>query len=192
MEDLSLRQRRVLALGLLAGVLTAVWFAAVMPYLGLRAYYREHIIDLRERLQQYQRIATSRQHYERRLVELKASSQLAARLLDEKTPALASAALQRTVQEMIRDSGGRLNSVQAVPPPEDAGAVVPVTLRLALQGSSEVLRSLLYRIEGGRRLLFVDTLSLHARGGTTWHGHGHGRESLDIRIDLTGYLRQSE
>lgn len=190
MEALSQRQRRALALGLLAGVLSVVWFGALTPYLGLRTYYREHIVDLRARLQQYQRIAASRQRYERWLVGLKSSPQLTARLLDQKTPALASAALQRTVQEMIGDSGGRLNSVRVVPPPEDVGAVVPITLRLALQGGSEVLRSLLYRIEGGRRLLFVDALSLHGRGGTT--GHGRGRGSLDIRIDLTGYLRQSE
>jgi general secretion pathway protein M len=118
---------------------------------------------------------------------------------DAKTPALAGAQLQREVQEMVKSSGGRLVSTQILPAPDDEQPP-KVHVRAQIQGETDALVDVLYRIEQARPFLFVDQMSVRsqsrrtpARRNPRVRGrHRSVRRSrqqgqLTVRLDIFGY-----
>lgn len=115
---------------------------------------------------------------------------------DAETAALAGAELQRELQEIVRDAGARLINTQFLP----AGAEEQpprVRIRTQLQGTTEALLDVIYRIEEARPFLFVDQLSVRAnvrrtvRSNPRFRGRRGTAQAQDgeltIRLDIFGY-----
>jgi len=184
MRTLTARHSRALAIALLVVVALAIFLGLVRPYVAAYGSYHEEIATLNDRLARYRAVASQRDVVVDRAVQLRDDPSLAVNFLAQETPALAAAALQQYVKRAIGQSGGGLVSTQAVPSKETTG-IVEATVKVRMRGNSDTIQKLFHRLEAGHPLVFIDNVSLRATGR---QGLAKGQH-LDMRFDLTGYLR---
>lgn len=184
MRTLTASQSRALAIALLVVVVLAGYLGLVRPYVETYGSYREDIAMLQDRLVRYRAVASMRDVIAERFAQLRDDPSMAVNFLAQETPALASAELQQYVKRAIGQSGGGLVSTQVVPSEQKAG-IVEATVKVRMRGSSDTVQKLFYRLEAGRPLVFIDNVSLRTTGRS---GVAKGQH-LDVRFDLTGYLR---
>lgn len=87
------------------------------------------------------------------------------------TNALAAAELQQSLGRMVRTAGADLRSAQSLPPENEDG-LMRVGLRVQVVVDTRSLTNLLYQIEVGRPLLFVDDIKIRGRLERTRPGSG--------------------
>ncbi len=188
-----------------------VWFLVLSVPLGLLAgiggpwwqrmqVLEEQIENRKAQIQRYQaRIAALPQL--RALLKQERSNQLFKTFYYRaKTPALAGAQLQRSLQQMVSDAGARLINTQFLParkkeqPPR-------VHIRTQIQGDTRALRDLLLAIENAKPFLFIDQMSVRssARRVSSRRTLGKRRRAaerkiqwqLTVRLDLFGYVLEN-
>lgn len=98
-------------------------------------------------------------------------------VLEAGNGALAAAALQSRLKEIIHAAGASLTSAEALPEDAAQGGFRRVAIHLSLAGGLGPLTAVLKGIAESRPLLFVDMLQLHAGGP----------EQLDILMDAHAY-----
>jgi general secretion pathway protein M len=178
---------------LLVAAVALPWWQSMQ---GLDARYEQGL----DQLQRYQRIVATLPGLRQALASEQANDDFKAFYFDAETPALAGARLQSEVQEMVRGVGARPISTQILP--VDAEERPPrVRIRTQLQGDTDELLDLLYRIETARPFLFVDQMSIRS---TTPRARPVRRSSarrpnprsaaqqnvgqLTVRLDIFGYI----
>jgi general secretion pathway protein M len=184
----------------------AAWSAAVLiPALLMIAvllpwWQRMQVLDADyerglDQLTRYQRLEATLPSLREELAREQANDDFKAFYFDAETPALAGARLQSEVQEMVRGAGARPISTQILPVAEDEQPQ-RVRIRTQLQGTTDELLDLLYRIESARPFLFVDQMSI--RSTTPRRSNVRRRVSrrsnqrevgmLTVRLDVFGYI----
>lgn len=148
------------------------------------------------RLQSYRGIAASLPALRQALDAEQSNDAFKAFYFDADTPGLAGAQLQTQVQEMVRTAGARPISTQILPT-DDEDEPPRVSVRIQLQGTTDQLFDLLYRIESARPFLLVDQLSIRsqARSNVSVRQRARRRpavnenqEQLTVRLDIYGYF----
>ena len=103
-------------------------------------------------------------------------------LLDARTDALASAALQTRMRTLMTSTGVTLRSILSLPNQNETGSVVPIHLKLSAHGNLEDIQEALQGIEVAQPAIFIDALSLKParapQGGGIW---------LDMEMELSAY-----
>ncbi len=187
MNALGPRVQRFAALGLLVLCLLAVQSLLVAPYLA-RYQANHHRIDrLQARLAAYQRLEARKAELARIEHRLQQDRRLARCCLSAATDALATAELQRLLNERVKAAGGRITSAQPVGA-TGAGTVGMATLRLRLQTTTGQLGPLLRALEANAPLLVIDNLSIHSRSRQL-QGRSSANDTLDVTMDLSAFLR---
>jgi general secretion pathway protein M len=181
-------QSRALALALLALLLGGLYLGAVRPYLERYHSSGAELVLLQERLAVLQRVVASRDAVSARLERVAALEARQQGYLTGETAPLASAELQEYVKQVVLASGGRLISTQAVPAELQAG-LVPLTVKVAMRTDTEGLQRVIHALESGRPLLFLDNVVVRSLGAGRVRAGAATGESLDVRFDLTGYMR---
>jgi general secretion pathway protein M len=182
-------QGRIAALVLLGLVLAAVYALAVQPYLARYQGQQAELAALQDRLVHLERLAQTRPAVHAQLERLRSAEEGHHGYLTGGTPAVATAELQEYVKEVILASGGQLVSTQAVAAENGAG-VMPLTVKVTMRGDTESLQRVVYALESGRPMLFLDNVLVRTLGARRMR-LGAGREdALEVRFDLTGYLRE--
>ncbi|WP_462329594.1 type II secretion system protein GspM [Thiohalocapsa halophila] len=148
-----------------------------------------------DQLVRYQRLVATLPSLRAELAREQANDDFKAFYFDAETPALAGARLQSEVQEMVRGAGARPISTQILPVDEEEQPQ-RVRIRTQLQGTTDELLDLLYRIESARPFLFVDQMSI--RSTTPRRSNVRRRVSrrssqrevgmLTVRLDIFGYI----
>jgi general secretion pathway protein M len=150
-----------------------------------------------EQLQRYQQLVATLPALRAELQREQANDDFKAFYFDAETPALAGARLQSEVQEVVRDAGARPISTQILP--VDADEKPPrVRIRTQLQGTTDELLEVLYRIEAARPFLFVDQMSVRSTAPRARPTRRTSRRSvrrsqsrevgqLTVRLDVFGY-----
>jgi general secretion pathway protein M len=186
-------------LGLLLVPLTLL-LAVALPWWQRSAALDAGIATTRDQLNRYQRLVASLPALRAELAREQANDDFKAFYFDAATPALAGAQLQRDVQEMVRDAGGRPISAQVLP--VDAEETPPrIRVRIQMQGTTDQLLEVLYRVEEARPFLFVDQMSIRS---TTPRASPASRRmvrrsvrrprvqqqvgQLTVRLDIFGYV----
>lgn len=186
---LTSRQRRTLALGMLAAVLLLVYAATIQPVISKYVSYRNVIQNSLFQIDRLQHSVADIPALEARLEQLRQQTGTAERYLQHGTPALAAADLQQKTGRIVSAAGGRLVSSQVVRHSGEDGNT-GVALRVRLSGDSQVLRQVLHTIESSEEpFLFVDNLdirSTQARPGRSQPPDSS--ENLTVIFDLIGYL----
>jgi len=200
MKAASNRSRRfcvVVWAGLL--LLPVILIAAVLwPWFDRVRGLNEEIEGNIDQVQRYQRVLATLPALRAELQQVKANEQLKAFYFDAPTPALAGAALQRRLQEIVQQGEGRLISTQLLPARADDGqGPQQVRVRAQLQGTTETLLDVLFEIEGARPFMFVDQLSVRSAARRTQSAsvrrrvrrapanREHGE--LTVRLDVFGF-----
>lgn len=193
MTTLKPGQSRFLAIAILVVLLLLLIRILLVPLWVSWSDYGARIDALESRLAVYERLADGLPEARDRLAELQASQPSDDWYLSESTPALAAAGLQQLLHRQVTVGGGQVISTQTLNQDDDA-PLQSVSIQVHLRGELSDLVDLLYSLESGRPVLFVDNLRVLAnprRQASTRvrnvRQRGAEIPALDIRFDLTGY-----
>ncbi|MEA3278338.1 MAG: type II secretion system protein GspM [Pseudomonadota bacterium] len=195
----TVRKRSLCILAWSAVILIPV---ALILGVGLPWLERMHDLDrtiasLDDQLVRYHRLLQTLPGLKAELEQVRSNEEVKGFFFDAQTPAIAGAQLQRQIQDMIEAAGGRLVSTQILPT-NDKQRPVAVRVRTQMQGQTDALMDVLYRIEQARPFLFIDQVSVRSthRAVSTRAAAARKRRSaaqktrqgnLTIRLDVFGY-----
>lgn len=135
--------------------------AVAIPWLERVAALDESISEAEDQLLRYRRMVATLPTLRAELDKVNSNQDFKAFYFSAKTPALAGAELQRKVQDIVSGAQGRLISTQLLPEEKDEQPA-RVRLRTQIQGSTDTLLQVLYRIEESRPFLFVEQVSVRS------------------------------
>jgi general secretion pathway protein M len=72
--------------------------------------------------------------------------------------------MQEFIKKAIVEAGGQLSSTQSIPV-SSKGDFTRITVRVRMTGNSEVLRSVLYKIETSKPLIVIDQIDIRPSRG---------------------------
>jgi len=187
-----MNKSRVSALALLIGAIALICLGVVMPLLKIGSGYAESIEDLEFRLQRFRQIGTEKDHWLRRLEEIRKKGQEAEQFISRDTAALASADLQTLIKQTVTDAGGELISTQVIPERQEE-QFTRIAVKVRMTGNTEVLRKVLHTLESGNPILFLENLNLRpiriARPQAPGGKPATIADRLSIDFDVVGYMR---
>ena len=189
MNGMTKTQSRYAALSLL--VLGTIAVVGLLCYPLVSLYVSQSTLVERKvsQIGRYRQVSENQESLEQELALLKRRSPAASYYVAGETSALASARMQQYLKQVVQQNGGELISTQILKEdePEAAGST---SLRVHLRAELESSWQILYALESGRPLLFLDNVVITARpvrGGNTAVAPSI---SLDLNFDVTGYLRE--
>ncbi len=185
-ENLSAANRRLLAIGLLLLSVLFIYFGLPHPYLTAVGDMSNEISVLEDKLERYRSVGAMRGELQKQVQALKSDSQVNARFLQQKTPALAAADLQRHLKLKVSETGAQLMSTQSLGNSQ-FGEFVAISVKAVMRGSSEDLHALFKQLEGQQPLLRIEKLSIQ-RTRTYSTVSSANAEKLIITFTITGYL----
>lgn len=190
MSALSPAVGRLLALALLVVAVGAVWVLAVAPVTARYEAYERSIAQSQELLARHLRIAAARDELESQLQELRRAHAASGRFLDGGSIELVAAEVQNKVKTLIDAHGASLKSMQALAP-EEVGGFRKVTVRVNLTGDTQALQKIFYAVETANPYLFLDNVDVRSRRPLARRGQAASESDLQIRFDVSGYMRSA-
>jgi general secretion pathway protein M len=159
-DRLPPRQRRLVAVGLLALLLVALAGLVWLPlaYLGRQ---QAELAAGERRLEELRARVPVRDELLARERELGQAGSVQEALLAGSTPAVAAAQLQGDLSALAAAMGGEVTTVQILEP-EKAPPFVRVALRLSMTGDTATVRDFLYAVETRDPVLIVRSMTLSA------------------------------
>jgi general secretion pathway protein M len=186
---LSLPVRRLLAVGLLLVAIMLVWTMLVAPlaelYEAERADTERMALAVEKSPVRDEDLARLR----RDVQLLKERQDAAAGLLQAASEAIAGAQLQNRLKEVVGAAQGELRSTQTLPSRDD-GNFRRITVRGQLSLSLAALQQVLYTLEAASPYLFLDNVAVQARADERDKDRAESDGLLDVRFDLSGYMRR--
>lgn len=193
MTTLKPGQSRFLAIAILVVLVLLLIRILLVPLWVSWSDYGARIDTLESRLAVYERLAEGLPEAREHLAELQANQPSDDWYLSESTPALAAAGLQQLLHRQVAVGGGQVISTQTLNRDDDA-PLQSVSIQVHLRGELSDLVDLLYSLESGRPVLFVDDIRVLAnpRRQASIRARSTRQRvaeipALDIRFDLTGY-----
>jgi general secretion pathway protein M len=175
--------QRWLAVGLLAALLLLLIAAVFVPAVSKWIELSEEKDQLAIKLRQYERILAGKDAVIKSMGAVKEAIQEQNYFNSQNTEALASAEVQEFIKKAIVDAGGRLSSTQALPvKSKDKFSLLTVSVRMT--GNSEVLRSVLYRLETSTPLIIIDQLDIRPMRGVRNRQTRQIEQSNDLNINF--------
>jgi general secretion pathway protein M len=186
---------RLLAVVLLLIVLLLVyligihwWFVA--PQMQLSSDMQE----LREQQLRFRQTSAEKPEIEKRLAEVKAYEQGNQAFLAEGDANAASAALIQRLKQAMSEHAKDEKRCQNLGAQSYNGGEEElykrVTVQARLKCDLEPLAAILYDLENGKPYLFVDQVMIYKQQTYTPPGVKVVQNPLDVRFNLSGYLRQ--
>jgi general secretion pathway protein M len=146
------------------------------------------IEEARDQLARFERAAAMRPALVKQMKDFEAQRKSQGYFLTGSTDAVAAAGLQDQVHALVADKGGTLQSIQPMPGVEEQG-LMRITLRVQMTGTTETLFDVLYALESGSPILFIDNLDIQNRNSVAAGTDADGEAgSLTVAFDLSGYL----
>ena len=190
--ELTPAQNRMLAVALLISVVLGAYGLVVAPLAGQYRSYENRIADLEARLTHLRRIASAQVITEQKLAALERTQPATDYYLKSTKRALASAELQRYIKKTVDGSGGQLVSSQVMPA-RTAEGFASVTVKVHMRGDISALRQVLYRLESGKPVLFIDELSVSARQRRNVRSRAtRAEQPLNVEFRITAYGNRGE
>jgi hypothetical protein len=170
------------ALAILALVVAAIYFAILSPVLAFYDSNAETLEQRRELARRDQNAANDLPRL-RALAKQRGSSAQNVNLLTGASDAIAAAALQSSLKDMVEEEGAKITSA-AMLPPESEGTFRRVGVRIAFSGDLQLLTTVLLGIEAAHPVLSVGNLELHVAADSESEDEN---PSLAIALDVFGY-----
>ena len=187
MGGLPRRTSRAAALGLLFGVLAAIFAFGYLPVRAAFETVDASTRDASERLVRYSRLAAARGQLEVQLAALQDQLAASGVYLTGENESLAAAGLQQRVKEAIRDGGGEIRSIQNLPA-QTRDDFTRITARVQFTGSIMALQQVLHTLEAVRPIVFIEKFDVKNRR-VRRNADETVEPVLTVRFDLYGYLR---
>ena len=158
---LAPRQSRLLAVGILVAAVLVVLLGFTIPVTGAYRAQLSKIDDLQFRIAKFSQLAAQQDGLERQLRQVKQQNPSMAYYVAGTTSALAAANLQRYIKQVVAQNKGELISTQILDGRDDAGN--STSLNVHLKCGMQQCFPILFGIESGRPMLFVDNLTISSR-----------------------------
>ncbi len=185
---------RLAAVGILGGLLFVGYHLVVQPLIRTYQDNREKIVRSHDILQRYRALAAEQPALAERFASLEEEAQSRTGYLDGPSDALAAAQLQDIAAEVIEAAGGEIRSTQILPATEvEAGPPIRRTgLNLRFAVTIDSLATALFDLETAKPRLFVDQLVVISERARRAASDADSGPKLDVRMDLFGYVRQTD
>jgi len=188
MTNLPKWASRTAALSILFFLLGAAYLFVVGPLVEAYRSADEAIELTGDQLARYENISKSYPALKTQLEKLNRRQAASGVYLPGNTDALAAAGLQEDVSATIEKNGGKLRSIQILPVTND-GDFKRVSVRVQLTATLGAFTQILYTLEAGKPVVFVDNLDVKNRRARRAKKDQEQDPELVIRFDLYGYLR---
>ena len=179
------------SVAVLLAILAALGFTAAAPY--VRLSWLEQTIA-----QNQQELLELRKEMAREGTLRKENSELAAvgedaslMLLQGETTGIAGANLQKLMSGLVLQHGGAASSIQILPTKED-GNLVRIPISLSISVGIDGLRDILYGLETGTPLLFIDDITIRSESADFGTPDPHYLGPLDVTLQISGYALRNE
>jgi general secretion pathway protein M len=156
--------QRWLAVGLLVGTILIIGLLVIVPLVNKGLELNETKNNLVFKLQQYERILAGKDAGIASMSAIKKQYQERGLLNSQATGALASAEVQEFIKKTIAEAGGQLSSTQALPL-STKNEFSRITVNVRMTGNSEVLRTVLYKIETSTPLIIINEIDIRPMRG---------------------------
>ncbi len=189
--DKSPKMQRWLALSLLIIVVLVISLIVIAPLLSKGLELHKSKNDLIFRLQQYERILATKNTVVASMAKIKEQHDLQSYFNSQETDALASAEMQAFIKKTIVDAGGQLSSTQALPV-NNKNKFSKITVKVRMNGNSEVLRTVLYNIETSTPLIIIDQIDIRPLRGTM-NNVTHqidANNNLNVNFQVVSFMRK--
>lgn len=164
------------------------WFVA--PHMQ----FSSDMQDLRDQQLRFRQTIAEKPEIEQRLAEVRAYEQGNQAFLSETDANAASAALIQRLKQAMSDHAKDENRCQNVSTQSynsgEEELYKRVTVQARLKCDLEPLAAILYDLENGKPYLFVDQVMIYKQQTYTPPGAKVAPVPLDVRFNLSGYLRQ--
>ena len=152
-------KQRWLAVGLLIAVMLIMCLIIIVPIVNKGLELHKTKNDLMFKLQQYERILATKNTVMASMANIKQQHDQQGYFNSQETDALASAEMQAFIKKVIVDAGGELSSTQALPV-NNKNKFSKITVSVRMMGNSEILRTVLYKIETSNPLIIIDQIDI--------------------------------
>jgi general secretion pathway protein M len=189
------RDGRFLAVVILLIVLLLVYLVGIhWWFVAPHMQYRADMQDLRDQQLRFRQAAAQKPEIERRLAAIRAQEQSNQAFLTDADPSAASAWLIQRLNQSISDHAKDEKRCQSISQQNYTGGddelYKRVTVQARLRCDLEPLAAILYDLENGKPYLFVDQIMIYKQQTYQPPGGKAATSPLDVRFNLTGYLRQ--
>jgi general secretion pathway protein M len=195
-KTLTAKQQRWLALGLLFVVSLIAGLLIIVPVVSKGLALNETKNTLLFKSQQYERILAKKDAVLASREHIKQQSEEQGYFNKQETEALVSAEMQKFVKDTITNAGGQLSSTQTIPS-SDTGTNSTskfnrIIVRVSMTGSSEMLRSVLYKIENANPLMIIDQIDIRPVRGRRNRvtGQVDANNDLAINFQAVSFMRK--
>lgn len=196
-EKLSATLRKRIAMGILASVVLILFLITLLPIMLTHMSYNDEINNTQNRLQRYRKVASNQQYFQKKLDQLKQNYPGKDYYLKNTGEALAAAELSGIVKKAVKKHSGELISTRAISNKEDKElkGFRKITIKVEMRGDVSTLQNVLYQLEMGRPLLFIDQVRIRARKARRSRSKSKSTSAasgnLDIRVEVSGYIKNA-
>ena len=180
---------RILALALLAAVLTGLYGAAE-PLITEYQAFGTTIAQSRELLQRYQRIGNTRSPLQEQAKELRRRLKARGGYLPGASDSLAAAQLQNRVKKIVLAAGGAIKSTQTLAP-SDVKGLRQIDVRVQMSADIVALQKTIHALEADETYLFLDNVDIRRQRSRRRRNRKSSATvpPLTVRFDIYGYRR---
>jgi len=190
MMQMTRLQSRIAALLMSGTVIVVLAWLIIFPLVGHYLVLGQSVEDKRSQVIRFRNLAANHDQLTSRLVQLKRRSSAKVFYVTGATPALASANMQQHLKQIIGSVGGERISTQLLPQSTKDTPLAAV-LQVHLRADVSTLLQILYRLENGQPMFFLDDLTIKARPLRSAAQAAQPANILDVRFNLTGYLQEA-
>jgi general secretion pathway protein M len=186
---------RFMAVALLVAVLAISYFGGVHWWFTARHLeIGAEMADLREQEARFRRIADERTSVEARLAEVRQFEAGNPAFLAEGDFDSAAAGLTQRLKQIVAEHARDAQSCQIImnqySRPTEKELFERASIRVRLRCSLEEFAPILYDLESGSPMLFVDELQVWKQTGYRAPGSSQVTSYLDVQFTLSGYMRK--
>jgi general secretion pathway protein M len=186
---------RWMALLLLVAALLVAYFGGVHWWFTARHLdIASEMSDLREQEQRFRRTALERPAVEQRLAEVRQYEAGNPAFLSETDFDSAAAGLTQRLKQIVGAHARDAQSCQIImnqySRPTEKELFERASIRVRLRCSLEEFAPILYDLESGSPMLFVDELQVWKQTGYRAPGSNQVTSYLDVQFTLSGYMRK--
>jgi general secretion pathway protein M len=195
-EALTAKQQRWLAVGLLFIASLIVGLLILVPVVNKGLALHEAKNNLVFRLQQYERILAKKDAVIASQAHIKQQSEAQGYFNKQGLEALASAEMQKFIKDTITNAGGQLSSTQTIPSSENStnsnAKFNRIVVRVSMTGSSNMLRTVLYKIETTKPLMIINQIDIRPVRGRRNRVTGQidANNELAINFQAVSFMRK--
>jgi general secretion pathway protein M len=184
-----------MAVALLIAALAIVYFGGVHWWFTARhVEIAGEMADLREQELRFRRTAAERPTVESRLAEVRQFEAGNPAFLTEMDFDSAAAGLTQRLKQIVSEHARDAQSCQIImnqySRPTEKELFERASIRVRLRCSLEEFAPILYDLESGSPMLFVDELQVWKQSGYRAPGSNQVTSYLDVQFTLSGYMRK--